>query len=872
MRLRSIRLENIRRFVDPVEIGGIGDGLNVLSAPNEHGKSTVLDALHAVFFKPRRAWDKEIRSLVPHAGGDPAVSVEIEVAEGVFRIEKRWSHRRNGDARIKAGDQLVRQADEAEGWISDILKAPRDGGPAALLWVRQGQTSLDDGDASHSTRRDLLTSVAGEVEAITGGRRMDAAHDRCRRDLGRYLTPTGRAKADGPLRQWQDEVEKLDAARRDFMAKSERLRQELDRRRSLRRELVELDDPVEQEKRKVRLAEAEAAHSIAVRHADSLEQAKSVEHTTRVEAGRAEEQLALLDRDLAERDKAVEALQDAKEQARRAMSELRGSEAERSEALNVRDIANARAELAADTVKTVLLAARAAAETERRKELARKIERTQELRRQAEEAAAKARKELADQVLEKLERLDESARVVRRARELEAPAITVTYAPGRTDGVSISGKPLPGGKRLPLPDGARLDIDGIGQLDVRPGQRPDDETSARAEVELAQALQAADAKSVEDVRASVNRRRKAELSLRNAEADLRNVAPDGVDALRDQLAAIPEKTESEDNLPTIEEAQQEDESARRARAEASEEYEAACSEHAQAKAATERAEAATESARTRLARAEATLSGIDDPNAERASREEALSRARARLEDAIRRRMNLEEAAPDLDIAAAALERARSVIERVRKDSERIRLELARLDTFIGSQAGEAVDEELADTDTRLTNARTRLADLEFEVAVLKRLGEALETARASARDRYVEPVMQELVPLLRLFWPEAQIQFDAESLLPTELMRAGTKEDFDILSGGTQEQIALLVRLAFARMLAKAGAPAPIILDDAIVYTDDDRIERMFDALTRQARDLQIVVFSCRQKAFRDLGGRGLEILPVTYTGDLAQ
>ena len=99
--------------------------------------------------------------------------------------------------------------------------------------------------------------------------------------------------------------------------------------------------------------------------------------------------------------------------------------------------------------------------------------------------------------------------------------------------------------------------------------------------------------------------------------------------------------------------------------------------------------------------------------------------------------------------------------------------------------------------------------------------------------------------------------------------MRAGTEEDFDILSGGTQEQIALLVRLAFARMLAKAGRPAPIILDDAIVYTDDDRIERMFDALTRQAHDLQIVVFSCRQKAFRDLGGRGLSILPAAQSQD---
>lgn len=89
--------------------------------------------------------------------------------------------------------------------------------------------------------------------------------------------------------------------------------------------------------------------------------------------------------------------------------------------------------------------------------------------------------------------------------------------------------------------------------------------------------------------------------------------------------------------------------------------------------------------------------------------------------------------------------------------------------------------------------------------------------------------------------------------------------ERFKQTAGGTQEQIALLVRLAFARMLAKTGAIAPVILDDAIVYTDDDRIERMFDALTRQGHDLQIVVFSCRQKAFRDLGGRSLDILPAT-------
>ena len=218
-------------------------GLNVLTAPNEHGKSTVFDALHAVFFKPRKSWDKEIRSLAPHAGGEPSVAAEIELADGIYRIEKRWSSRRNGEARIQTAGRLIKQADDAEAWIADTLKAPKDGGPAGLLWVRQGLTGLDDGDASRLARRDLLTSVAGEVEAMTGGRRMDAARDRCRGELKRYLTATGRAKADGPLKRREDEVASLHATRQELATKSEKLRQELDRRRKLRRELRKPREP-----------------------------------------------------------------------------------------------------------------------------------------------------------------------------------------------------------------------------------------------------------------------------------------------------------------------------------------------------------------------------------------------------------------------------------------------------------------------------------------------------------------------------------------------------------------------------------------------------------------------------------------------------
>jgi uncharacterized protein YhaN len=85
------------------------------------------------------------------------------------------------------------------------------------------------------------------------------------------------------------------------------------------------------------------------------------------------------------------------------------------------------------------------------------------------------------------------------------------------------------------------------------------------------------------------------------------------------------------------------------------------------------------------------------------------------------------------------------------------------------------------------------------------------------------------------------------------------------VLSGGMREQLTVLTRLAFARLLAKNGKPVPVILDDALVYSDDDRIEKMFDALHRQASDLQIIVFSCRQRAFERLGGQSLRMVDWT-------
>ena len=70
-----------------------------------------------------------------------------------------------------------------------------------------------------------------------------------------------------------------------------------------------------------------------------------------------------------------------------------------------------------------------------------------------------------------------------------------------------------------------------------------------------------------------------------------------------------------------------------------------------------------------------------------------------------------------------------------------------------------------------------------------------------------------------------------------------------------------LLVRLAMGALLAERGEAAPIILDDALVYCDDDRIERMFDALSRAGKNQQIIVLTRRLRSFGPLGGYTLRV-----------
>lgn len=166
------------------------------------------------------------------------------------------------------------------------------------------------------------------------------------------------------------------------------------------------------------------------------------------------------------------------------------------------------------------------------------------------------------------------------------------------------------------------------------------------------------------------------------------------------------------------------------------------------------------------------------------------------------------------------------------QEAGQLRVTLADLNGHIRTRSDDAVEEAWREAREKLEVAEERVGRFEIEKAVLDRLRTTLGAARSAARDLYLKPVMSELRPLLRLLFDDISIVFHEKTLLPQTVRRNGQDEDVERLSGGMREQLSVLTRLAFARLLARDGRPTPVILDDALVYSDDDR---MFDALHRQ-------------------------------------
>ena len=873
MKIRAIELSNIRHFAGRrASLSGIGDGITVLSEPNEFGKSTFFDALHALFFEKHRSSKAPVKALQPYAGGAPEVTVEVDLPDGRFQISKRWLSR--AMARVSdANGRIVALDDEAEAWIAQLLGAGL-AGPSGLLWVRQGLMGLEpegrsaednrERERGLAARRDLMSSVAGEIDMMTGGRRMDGVLDRANAALTRLATTTGKPKAGGEWARAVDEAAALAAQEQGLRAKMLQLGDGLRRRSEVMRSQAALAHPQAVAARGAAVTDARVAHQSAVAHAEKLLAAArdltladltvdvAVKDITRLERLSERVRVAAAAQKTA-MDKASLALSRAEELAakHRSTSEVADAAAVRSRGLRQRLAAAQKAQLASSA-------------RQRASELARLLARALELQQQMQtDRALRSLLKVTPQGIASAEK--SQTLLDRLTAQSEAQAVTLQFsycgaARAQTPAGVVDDAP----QKLHNP--TEFSLPGLGRLRIDPGAARGGDLGAsvaEATAALARHLAACGAVDLADARRQLANAQRLDGALQQTALLLADVAPDGVDALRQ--AHVTAQTEAGDADGPAEDAAVVEALVTAAEITEAEQLATSKTAHALAVAAGEHR------AQTEADQKSAERAAVDaaDEAGDLVVLVKALADLREALPDLKQRAAEvaalsacLKAEAPDLETAAARLARATSASDQARREADVLREELASLNTRIELLAEQGIEETLDEITGIRSAAEARAGRYEAEVQALSRLRRALEDARAKARDAYFGPVMRELEPLLAILHPGAALQIDDQSLLPVALTRDGQPESLDILSGGTREQLAILTRLAFARLFARGGQTVPVILDDALVHSDDDRIEAMFTALHRVAKDQQILVLTCRQRAFVALGGERAKVV----------
>ena len=744
-------------------------------------------------------------------------------------------------------------------------------------------------DLPESARTSLHGALESEVGTLLGGRRGRALPNVVEKRLGELVTPaTGQPR--GAYRKLIERAEALGREREDLGARRQELQRTLTELEDARKNLERLSSGDRDESDRRELEEARQRHGQLAQleaRIDAARKERELRNGTLAQAERAAEDRKAL-KDEVEAEKA--ALRDAGSR----LAEKRDEEEEtRSKVDAVRDgvreseAALDRADDAASRHRRVLGAVES---QDRLRELEARCGKALDAegrQREARRAAAAIR--VTDEAVEGIRKAAQDLEIVRGRLGAAATRISFDMTEDGIAGIDVDGQPLTAGSRsVRCVEPVTITVPDRGRITVEPAVRDRDELLGRQRdvaARLGRALEDAGAGSVAEAEGQHARRgkllRDAELAGQEAGLHAPGTADRkaGAQALADDIEGLrrilKEETDALDleTLPTRRDA----ETAVRAAQEAADEARDAC----RAKRA---ALSVPEEALGALHREIENLQGRHDEGGERLRQREAevcraeesrgddelrsdIEAARAALSEQERVVARLEEQRSDetleqLDARIGRLERAQ---QDRREKRTGLKERIARLESRVEAAEGAGLDEAVAQGTRALERAGEQKRRLDREVAVLRLLLSTLRDAEREAKEQYMSPVLKRVRPYLRLLFPGADIHID-ENLRITGVTRdAGYEEAFNRLSMGTQEQIAVLVRLAFAEMLVEQGRPATVVLDDALVFSDDVRMKRIFDILNMAALNVQVIVFTCREQLFEGLGGRAA----VARTGD---
>lgn len=208
------------------------------------------------------------------------------------------------------------------------------------------------------------------------------------------------------------------------------------------------------------------------------------------------------------------------------------------------------------------------------------------------------------------------------------------------------------------------------------------------------------------------------------------------------------------------------------------------------------------------------------------------------------------------DDAASEAARQQAVEGEIKESDARLREQLAAVDARIRAAAAEGLFEQLAEAESELARAVDARTRMRRDAEAARRLLEVARRHHEETQARFLAPVIREVAPYLQKLRPGSRLHMQPD-LKVAHVVRDGAEEAFDQLSGGTREQLAVIVRVALAQVLARDGRALPLILDDIMGWTDDGRFDRMMSILKKASAGLQIIVLTCHPERFLRLGAR---------------
>jgi len=209
--------------------------------------------------------------------------------------------------------------------------------------------------------------------------------------------------------------------------------------------------------------------------------------------------------------------------------------------------------------------------------------------------------------------------------------------------------------------------------------------------------------------------------------------------------------------------------------------------------------------------------------------------------------------APEEDRLTYGREQTRQMLRDARQEQQTLQSRLGECRGRMQTLGDPAVLED------RLGRVQERIRALEKTNAALELAQRTLVQATQELQRRFAPRIAQRAQTLLEQM---TFGRYDRVRLGSDLSVQAGTRQE-DVLrqalqrSDGTADQLYLALRLAVAEALTPQ---APLILDDALVRFDDDRLTAALEILREQSRQRQVILFTCQRREREILGERNVK------------